>query len=67
MHVREVCNKPINFISVLQIVVKKVKNDGKMLYRESVVVSRINYSEVKHSFNIQYVFIYYRVKKSEST
>ncbi len=33
-NVREVCNKPINFINVLQTVLKNVKTDGKMLYRE---------------------------------
>ncbi len=63
-----VCSQAINFINVLQIVLKNGKNDGKMLCRESIVVSRIKYRKVKWKiFNIQYVLLYYRVKKSEST
>ncbi len=63
-NVREVRNffKPINFINVLQIVLKNVKNDGNVLYREGIVVSRINYSKIKQNFNIQYVLIYYTLE-----
>ncbi len=33
-----------------------------MLYREGIVVSRINCSKVKQNYNIQYVLIYYTLE-----
>ncbi len=50
-NVHGVCNgvtmQAINFFTVLQIFLKNGKNDGKMLCRESIVVSRIKYRKVK--------------------